>query len=56
MQFLASAEAHVQLPLESFYYGVIAMVIFVVLGLITWSYRVVANRHEHKNSNSKGHH
>jgi hypothetical protein len=56
MQFLASEEAHVQLPIEPFYYGVITMVIFVVLGLITWSYRDVANRHEHKNSNSKGHH
>jgi len=56
MQFLAEAEAHVALPMPGFVYGVIAMALFVVLGFVTWSYRDVANRHEHKSSDSKGHH
>lgn len=43
-------------PFPVVFYGVIAMVLFVILGLVTWSYRDVANRHEHKTSNSKGRH
>lgn len=56
MQYLAEAEAHVALPMPGFVYGAIAMVLFVVLGFVTWSYRDVANRHEHKSNDSKGHH
>ncbi|MFJ4038974.1 hypothetical protein ACIPVB_12945 [Microbacterium sp. NPDC090007] len=33
---------------ETFVYGVIAFVVFVVLSLVTLSYRNVANRHAHK--------
>ncbi|MFM5904546.1 MAG: hypothetical protein ACKORF_00335 [Micrococcales bacterium] len=35
--------------------GAIAMAVFVLLGVVTWSYRDVANRHDHKNNNSSGH-
>ncbi len=56
MQYFAEAEAHFVLPMPSFVYGVIAIALFVVLGLVTWSYRDVANRHEHKSNDSKGHH
>ncbi|MFM7030590.1 MAG: hypothetical protein ACKOWK_05960 [Micrococcales bacterium] len=35
--------------------GIIAMSIFILLGVITWSYRDVANRHSHK-SGSNSHH
>lgn len=52
----AAEEVHVQLPIEPFFYGVIAMSVFILLGLVTWSYRDVANRHDHKTSGSQAHH
>ena len=33
-----------------------ALGIFTVLALVTWSYRDVANRHDHKSGGSEGHH
>lgn len=46
--------------LDGIVFGAIAMVVFLLLGFITWSYRDVANRHDHKSSNSnhnsEGHH
>lgn len=56
MQHLAEEATKFVPPFPTVIYGVIAMVVFIVLGLVTWSYRDVANRHEHKTSNSKGHH
>jgi hypothetical protein len=44
------------LPFPSIIFGVIAMSIFVLLAYVTWSYRDVANRHEHKVSDSKASH
>lgn len=55
IQFLAE-EAGVQLPFPSFVFGIIAMSTFLLLGFVTWSYRDVANRHDHKSNNSKAHH
>lgn len=52
----AAEAVHVQLPIEPFFYGVIAMVVFIALGFVTWSYRDVANRHDHKTSGNSGHH
>ncbi len=48
-------EAFVTLPFPAFYFGVIAMGVFVLLGFITWSYRDVANRHDHKSTGSGAH-
>jgi glucose uptake protein GlcU len=56
MHNLAEGAGHWVPPFPVFIYGAIAMVIFVVLGFVTWSYRDVANRREHKSNNSKGHH
>lgn len=36
-------------------FGAIAMAIFLLLGFVTWSYRDVANRHDHKSANSGSH-
>ncbi len=36
--------------------GLAAMGIFIALAFVTWSYRDVANRHDHKSGNSEGHH
>lgn len=52
----AGGEVHVELPIEPFFYGVIAMAVFVLLAIVTWSYRDVANRHDHKTSENQGHH
>ncbi|MET0590471.1 MAG: hypothetical protein ABWZ77_04780 [Naasia sp.] len=42
----AAAEAgHTELPMPSFVFGLIALAIFAVLGIVMWSYRDVANRH-----------
>jgi small-conductance mechanosensitive channel len=40
---------------KSIVFGIIAMGLFLALAAVTWSYRDVANRHEHKNSSSQGH-
>jgi heme/copper-type cytochrome/quinol oxidase subunit 2 len=52
----AAERVHVQLPIDPFFYGVIAMGVFVLLAVVTWSYRDVANRHDHKSSGNQGHH
>ena len=58
MSIIAAAEEavhHVELPMPSVMYGVVALVIFVALGLVTWSFRDVANRHSHKFAKAEGH-
>lgn len=52
---LAEAEGIV-LPFAAPIFGAIAFTVFVTLALVTWSYRNVANRHDHKSSDSQGHH
>ena len=43
---VAAAESgHVELPMPTFMYGVVALIVFIALGLVMWSYRDVANRH-----------
>ena len=42
---LAAEEAHNELPMPSFMFGVVALVVFAVLGFVMFSYRDVANRH-----------
>jgi hypothetical protein len=46
---------HTELQIPAIWYGVIAMVAFVALAFVTFSYRDVANRHDHKASSNKGH-
>ncbi len=41
----AEAERHNELPMPSFMYGIIALTVFLVLAVVVWSYRDVANRH-----------
>ncbi|MFD1713952.1 hypothetical protein ACFSBZ_05660 [Amnibacterium flavum] len=42
----AAEEAnHVELPMPTFVYGLIALVAFAALAIVVWSYRNVANRH-----------
>jgi hypothetical protein len=52
----AAEEAGLQLPFPSFVFGIIAISTFILLGVITFSYRDVANRHDHKSSNNSAHH
>lgn len=53
---ILAEDAGIVLPFPAFVFGIIAFSAFVVLGLITWSYRNVANRHDHKSSGSQAHH
>jgi len=46
----------VMLPFPSVIFGVIAISTFVLLAFVTWSYRDVANRHDHKVDGSQAHH
>jgi len=43
------------LPYATWITGAIAMGIFILLGVVTWSYRDVANRHDHKADNNSSH-
>lgn len=56
MSRLLAEGAGVELPFPSFIFGVIAMSAFLLIGWVTWSYRDVANRHDHKSNDSKAHH
>ena len=40
--------AHVALPMPTYLYGLVGLVVFAALGLVVWSYRDVANRHQSK--------
>ena len=55
MRFLAAEAEHAVSIIDTLPYGLIAMGIFALLAWITYSYRDVANRHDHKDSGSKGH-
>jgi len=37
-----------ELPIDPFFYGLIAFGIFIALAIVTYSYRDVANRHRFK--------
>ena len=56
IRILAEAEVVNPLPFPGVVFGAIAIGVFLLLGFVTWSYRDVANRHDHKNSGSEGHH
>jgi uncharacterized membrane protein len=57
ISFLTDAYiGHNELPIPAIAFGVIALVGFIALGLITWSYRDVANRHSHKTADQQAHH
>ncbi|MBG0717670.1 hypothetical protein G3N18_06190 [Microbacterium sp. 2C] len=43
-----AAEHHGNVQAQTFIYGAIAFMVFLALGLVTMSYRNVANRHAHK--------
>ena len=58
---LAATEtgAHVELPFPAYVFAIIAAVLFLALGLVTWSYRDVASRHSQKWADAdsvNGHH
>ncbi len=51
MSFLTAVlaeTAHVALPMPTWAYGLIALVLFAALGFVLWTYRDVANRHASK--------
>lgn len=45
-----------ELPMPALVYGAIFIVGFIALGIVTFSYRDVANRHSQKRPPSGGHH
>lgn len=53
-----AAEAVQTGHVDGIVFGAIAISVFLLLGFVTWSYRDVANRHDHKKSgsSSEGHH
>lgn len=57
---LAAGEVVNELPWPKAAYGIVFLLGFFALGLVTYSYRNVANRHRHKTQNvdpsAHGHH
>lgn len=47
---LAESEVHNELFMPAPMFGVVALVIFVALGFVMWSYRNVSNRHPEKSA------
>jgi protein-S-isoprenylcysteine O-methyltransferase Ste14 len=39
---------HTELPVPTWVYGLVALIIFAALGFVLWTYRDVANRHSAK--------
>ena len=56
MYNLAESAEHWVSPFPVVFFGVIAMVLFTILGFVTWSYRDVSNRREHQSNNTKANH
>ena len=54
LALIVAAAGDGELPMPTWAYGVIAAAVFVALGLVTYSYRNVANRHSHKNPPADG--
>ena len=46
---------HNELPMPAILYGAIAMVGFLALGAVTWSYRDVSNRNMRRSNQQAGH-
>jgi len=42
---IAAEAAHVELPMPPVMYGVVALIVFAILGVVTFTYRDVANRY-----------
>jgi hypothetical protein len=57
---IASGEVVNELPFPTWVYGVVFLVGFFALAMVTYSYRNVANRHRHKSGGADhspaGHH
>jgi len=55
---IAAGEVVNELPFPTIAYGLVFLIGFFALGLVTYSYRNVANRHRNKNipGDSSGHH
>jgi hypothetical protein len=57
MHILANATEHSAITIwDTYPYALVAMGIFSLLAFVTWSYRDVANRHDHKSDKSQGNH
>lgn len=51
---LAAEAAATEAAVPGYVFGAIAFAVFLLLGFVTWTYRDVANRHDHKSN--KGSH
>lgn len=51
----ASGEIVNELPFPAEFFGIAFLVGFLALGVVTYSYRNVANRHRHKTQGQSGH-
>lgn len=53
---MSSMAAEIELFMPPAFFGLIALIIFTVLALFTWSFRDVANRHKFKAAAYAGQH
>ncbi|AQX80062.1 hypothetical protein ITJ66_09780 [Plantibacter sp. VKM Ac-2885] len=52
---LAESEHAVELAAPTWVFGAVALVLFAILGAVTFSYRDVANRHADKGESASAH-
>ena len=52
---LAESEHAVELAAPAWVFGAVALVLFAILGAVTFSYRDVANRHADKGESASAH-
>jgi hypothetical protein len=45
---VAAAEEHAPLLMPNWAFALTAFIIFLILGIVAWSFRDVANRHAHR--------
>ena len=50
-----TSEEHFPIIMPPLAFAAIAFAFFLVMGVVTWSYRDVASRHSHKTDNQAGH-
>ena len=52
---VAAAEEHAPLFMPNWAFALTAFIVFLFMGIVTWSFRDVANRHAHKSSGNTAH-
>lgn len=53
---VAASEEAAPLVMPNWAFPLIAFIVFLIMGIVAWSFRDVANRHAHKTHTADAHH